>query len=97
MVEVIYERKQDNQYLLRLSQAKIERQPNDLKQALGVTKREAEVLYWISYAKSNWEISQILEMSPRTVTKHLEQIYKKLNVDNRTAAAAISIRILEGE
>jgi DNA-binding CsgD family transcriptional regulator len=34
-------------------------------------------------------------MSPRTVNKHLEQIYKKLDVDNRTSAAAISIRILE--
>ncbi|WP_232784850.1 LuxR C-terminal-related transcriptional regulator [Psychromonas sp. MB-3u-54] len=31
----------------------------------------------------------------RTVNKHLEQIYKKLGVDNRTSAAAISIRILE--
>jgi DNA-binding CsgD family transcriptional regulator len=34
-------------------------------------------------------------MSPRTVNKHLEQVYKKLEVDNRTAAASISIRVLE--
>lgn len=100
-IEVIYERSQDQSHLLRISQAKISKKPDDLKNALGknigITKRESEVLYWIAFAKSNWEISQILSMSPRTVTKHLEQIYKKLNVDNRTAAAAISIRILEGE
>jgi DNA-binding CsgD family transcriptional regulator len=31
-------------------------------------------------------------MSPRTVQKHLEQIYSKLGVENRAAAAAIAIR-----
>jgi DNA-binding CsgD family transcriptional regulator len=34
-------------------------------------------------------------MSPRTVNKHLEQVFRKLGVDNRTSLAAISIRILE--
>jgi DNA-binding CsgD family transcriptional regulator len=31
-----------------------------------------------------------LGLSPRTVDKHLEQIYAKLGVENRTAAAAIA-------
>ncbi|KMT64376.1 response regulator [Catenovulum maritimum] len=96
-VEVAYQREQDGKHLLRISQSQPKKTAADLKAALGITKREAEVLFWVSSAKSNWEISQILEMSPRTVTKHLEQIYKKLEVDNRTAAAAISIRILEGD
>jgi DNA-binding CsgD family transcriptional regulator len=60
-----------------------------------MTKRELEVLYWVSYDKTSWETSQILEMSPRTVNKHLEQRFKKLGVDNRTSAAAIALRILE--
>jgi DNA-binding CsgD family transcriptional regulator len=34
-------------------------------------------------------------MRPRTVDKHLEQIFRKLGVNNRISAAAISIRILE--
>jgi DNA-binding CsgD family transcriptional regulator len=34
-------------------------------------------------------------MSPRTVNKHLEQIFKKLNVQNRTAAARIALNALE--
>jgi len=33
-------------------------------------------------------------MSPRTVNKHLEQIYKKLGVENRTTAAIISLGVL---
>lgn len=94
-LEVIYERQQQHEHLLRLTEFKAEKQPIDLQNELPVTKRESEVLYWVSYGKTNWEISQILEMSPRTVNKHLEQIYKKLEVDNRTSAAAISIRILE--
>ena len=44
------------------------------------------------------KLPQILSMSPRTVNKHLEQIYKKLGVDNRTSAAGhlyTYIRVLE--
>ena len=40
--------------------------------------------------KTNRDIAQILGLSPRTVDKHLEQIYAKLGVENRTAAAAIA-------
>ena len=93
---ILYERKQNELHLLRIVQATTKKTPQDLKAKLPVTKRESEVLYWVSYGKTSWEISQILEMSPRTVNKHLEQIFKKLGVDNRTSAAALSIRILEG-
>jgi DNA-binding response OmpR family regulator len=95
-MHIAYERQQKNMHLLRIVQNKIQKSPSDLQQHLPITKRESEVLYWVSYGKTSWEISQILDMSPRTVNKHLEQIYKKLGVDNRTSAAAISIRILEG-
>ncbi|MFT5840131.1 MAG: DNA-binding NarL/FixJ family response regulator [Flavobacteriales bacterium] len=93
--EIRYERQQDDKHMLKVVEAKIEKTPLDLQQNLPVTKRESEVLYWVSYGKTNWEASQILSMSPRTANKHLEQIYKKLGVDNRTSAAAIAIRILE--
>ena len=95
-ISIAYERLQNTMHLLRIVQTRVQKSPEDLKNNLPVTKRESEVLYWASYGKTSWEISQILEMSPRTVNKHLEQIYKKLGVDNRTSAAAISIRILEG-
>ena len=93
---IAYESQQQEMHLLRIVQAQAKKDPVDLKNNLPITKRESEVLYWVSYGKTSWEISQILVMSPRTVNKHLEQIYKKIGVDNRTSAAAISIRILEG-
>ncbi len=93
-LEVFYERQQEKMHLLRIVKEQ-QRSPQDLKNNLPITKRESEVLYWLSYGKTSWEIAQILEMSPRTVNKHLEQLYRKLGVDNRTSAAAISIRILE--
>tara|TARA_R110001583_G_scaffold26571_5_gene95806 strand:+ start:15840 stop:16727 length:888 start_codon:yes stop_codon:yes gene_type:complete len=95
IIELAYERQQDNMHLLRIMQSKSEKTVEDLRAQLPITKRESEVLYWVSYGKTSWETSQILTMSPRTVNKHLEQIYKKLGVDNRTSAAAISLRILE--
>lgn len=82
--------------LIRLSEPKQKGTENDLQHTLNLTKRESEVAYWLSFGKTNWEIAQILAMSPRTVNKHLEQVYKKLSVDNRTAAASICIRVLEG-
>ena len=45
--------------------------------------------------KSNRDIAQILGLSPRTVDKHLEQIYAKLGVENRTSAAAMAAKILD--
>ena len=95
-MSIAYERRQQKMHLLRIVQNKVQKTAEDLKNKLPITKRESEVLYWVSYGKTSWEISQILAMSPRTVNKHLEQVYKKLGVDNRTSAAAISIRILEG-
>jgi DNA-binding NarL/FixJ family response regulator len=94
-VEIIFEREQEELFLLRIIENKLAKTAEDLKDKLPITKRESEVLYWVSNGKTSWEIAQILEMSPRTVNKHLEQVYKKLGVDNRTSAAAISIRILE--
>lgn len=59
-----------------------------------LTKREAEVVLWISKGKTNREAAQILDLSPRTINKHLEQAFKKIGVENRTSAAAEIIKIL---
>jgi DNA-binding CsgD family transcriptional regulator len=58
---------------------------------LGLTRREAEALAWLAGGKSNIEIAAILGLSPRTVAKHLERIYRKLGVESRTAAAACAL------
>ncbi len=65
-----------------------------LKQKLALTTREAEVLMWVANGKPNRDIAEILGLSPRTVDKHLEQIYAKLGVENRAAAAAMAVRTL---
>ena len=83
-----------DEYLLRLLQGEIDDDRTLLKQKLTVTEREAEVLLWIARGKSNRDIAEILDLSPRTVNKHLEQIYAKLGVENRTSAAALAVRTI---
>ena len=53
----------------------------------GLTPRESEVLAWVAKGKTNAEVGAILEMSARTVQKHLQRVYEKLGVEGRTAAA----------
>jgi DNA-binding NarL/FixJ family response regulator len=79
-----------NEYLLRLAKDSGGELPPEFSSELGLTTREGEVLSWLSKGKTNRDIAQILGLSPRTVDKHLEQIYAKLGVENRTAAAAIA-------
>jgi DNA-binding response OmpR family regulator/DNA-binding CsgD family transcriptional regulator len=79
-----------NEFLLRLAKDSSANTPAEFSSELGLTTREGEVLSWLSKGKTNRDIAQILGLSPRTVDKHLEQIYAKLGVENRTAAAAIA-------
>ena len=51
-----------------------------------LTARESEVLNWIAQGKSDAQIGAILGVSARTVQKHLQSVYAKLGVENRTAA-----------
>jgi DNA-binding NarL/FixJ family response regulator len=80
-----------NEFLLRLAKDSGAEAPAEFSSELGLTTREGEVLSWLSKGKTNRDIAQILGLSPRTVDKHLEQIYAKLGVENRTAAAAIAV------
>ena len=83
-----------DEYLLRLVEGEIDDERTWLKRKLTVTEREAEVLLWIARGKSNRDIAEILDLSPRTVNKHLEQIYAKLGVENRASAAALAVRTI---
>jgi DNA-binding NarL/FixJ family response regulator len=80
--------------LLRLVDTQKPNEAETLKSLLPITSRESEVLLWIARGKTNREIGQIIGTSPRTVNKHLEQIYRKLSVENRTAAAAKALQFL---
>jgi DNA-binding CsgD family transcriptional regulator len=55
---------------------------------LGLTRRQAEVLRCLAAGLSNAQIARDLTVSERTVGKHLENVYARLGVTNRTAAVA---------
>jgi DNA-binding response OmpR family regulator/DNA-binding CsgD family transcriptional regulator len=83
-----------DEHLLRLATAASNDAAALLRQHFALTSREAEVLLWIARGKSNKDISGVLGISPRTVNKHLEQVFQKLGVENRASAAAMTVQAL---
>lgn len=61
---------------------------------LGLTQREAEVLFWIAKDKSNAAIAKILDCCEGTIRKHLEHLYKKLEVQTRMGAVMTALERL---
>jgi DNA-binding CsgD family transcriptional regulator len=59
--------------------------------SLKLTPRESEVLLWISRGKNNHDIGIILGAKTGTICKHVEHIFSKLNVENRTSAAVVAL------
>jgi len=62
-----------------------------------LTQREKQCLLWATEGKTAWETSQILNISERTVTFHLQNVQGKLGVGNRqqAVARAVSLGIIE--
>jgi DNA-binding NarL/FixJ family response regulator len=54
----------------------------------GLTAREVEVLRLVAAGNSNAQIASALMLSERTVARHLSNIFDKIGVSSRTAAAA---------
>lgn len=82
------------EYLFRVTEEVPGAREAVLRAAFGLTMREAEILLWLAQGKANKDISEILGISPRTVNKHLEQVFDKLGVENRATAAALATRAL---
>ncbi|NIB42842.1 response regulator [Pseudomaricurvus alkylphenolicus] len=91
---VFVEARNDDQFLLKLVDGVCISDEQRLQERFSLTGREAEVLNWIACGKTNKEIGEILSISPRTVNKHLEQVFQKVGVENRTAAASVAIRLI---
>ena len=51
-----------------------------------LTRRQREIMEWIAEGKTSSEVAIILDISPRTVEKHLEAVFHRLGVENRIAA-----------
>ncbi len=84
----------DDELLFRLTADEVGGEEAALRRRFSLTGREAEVLLWIARGKSNRDIGDILGLSPRTVNKHLEQVYSKLGVENRASAAVMALKAI---
>lgn len=58
-----------------------------------LSKREIQVLHWVKNGKTNLEIGLILGISPPTVKNHLQNVMRKLNVNNRAQAVGKSFTL----
>jgi DNA-binding NarL/FixJ family response regulator len=57
-----------------------------------LTAREAEVVRHLAQGKTSYSIGQTLNISAKTVEKHLDTIYRKLDVQSRTEAVVMAMR-----
>ena len=58
--------------------------------AAGLSEREVEVLRVLSRGRTNQQIADEFVLSPKTVARHMSNIFNKLGVDNRAAATAFA-------
>ncbi|NNN10089.1 MAG: helix-turn-helix transcriptional regulator [Acidimicrobiaceae bacterium] len=67
----------------------------ELQSSLGVSKREAQVLVLIAEGQTSAEVARTLDISVRTVHKHLEHLYRCLGASSRSEAATIARSVTE--
>ena len=65
-----------------------------LQPRFGLTTRESQLLYWLARGKSNREMGIILGISGRTVEKHLQHVFEKMDVGSRHGAIVQAIEAL---
>ena len=82
------------QYLILLEEQELKSFSISSLELLGLTKREAEVLFWAAKDRSNTGIAKVLGCREGTVRKHFEHIHAKLGVQTRTAAVMIALERL---
>lgn len=82
------------EFLLLLEEQQVRSFSSIELEFLGLTKREAEVLFWVAKDKTNPEIAALLSCSIGTVKTHLEHIYEKFGIQTRMAAVMYAIEHL---
>ncbi len=65
---------------------------HDSAAATGLTRREGEVLRLLAAGQSNQRIAHLLCLSPRTVQRHIANLYPKVGAHNRAEATAYALR-----
>ena len=66
--------------------------PGTRAKELGLTERQSELAVLVAQGMSNSEVGERLGIAPATVKKHLEQVYNRLGVSNRTQLAVLMMR-----
>jgi DNA-binding CsgD family transcriptional regulator len=61
-----------------------------------LTRRQRDIMEWISEGKTSAETAIILNISPRTVEKHLEAVFQRFGVENRVAAVRTYLDLKNG-
>jgi DNA-binding NarL/FixJ family response regulator len=64
---------------------------------LGLTRRAAEALLWLAQGKTNPDIATILGISESTIKKYVQEVFDKLGVETRGAAAVRALEALSAE
>lgn len=67
------------------------------RSATVLTRRQREIMDWISEGKTSAEVAIILDISPRTVEKHLEAVFQRLGVENRIGAVRRYLDLRKGQ
>lgn len=78
--------------LLRFTEEWQALQPDETFPARHLTRREREVLTWISQGKRNGEIGMILGCTERTVEKHVENLLRKIGATSRHSAMQLATK-----
>ncbi len=86
-------RGEDSRIMLLLEEARTQSDFGSLR-SLGLSLREAEVLYWLAQGKTNGEIGIIIGAALGTVKKHAENLYPKLGVESRSGAIRVALDTL---
>ena len=66
--------------------------PTRRSRPAGLTDREVEVLRLVTQGKSNREMAEELVISPKTIGRHVENIYAKIGVSSRAGAAVFAVQ-----
>src|SRR5437867_1977726 len=69
----------------------------DREQLADLTAREEEILKLLATGESNREIGKRLFISEQTVKNHVASIFRKLQVNDRTKAALLAVKLGLGE
>ena len=67
----------------------------EMNRHVSLTDREAEIVRWMAGNKSTREISEALGISAITVKNHINKLFRKLDVQNRTDAVSRGLAILD--